>query len=80
MQATTANCGLPQILGNHWRPDPLGRIDLAQMDHALSGKRVPAVVYSCRLDTSRVPTAIAELEKCLDQAVAAVVLESAEWS
>ena len=44
-------------------------------DHSL--KRF---VYSCRLDTSRVPTAIADLEQCLDQAVAAVVLESEEWS
>ena len=32
-----------QILGHHWRLDPLGRIDLTEIDYALSCKRV-----SCR--------------------------------
>jgi hypothetical protein len=46
----------------------------------IAGQSLSRFVYSCRLGTSRVPTAIAELEKCLDHAVAAVVLQSAEWS
>jgi hypothetical protein len=46
----------------------------------IAGHALRRFVYSCRLDTSRVSTAVADLERCLDQAVAAVVLESAEWS
>ena len=46
----------------------------------IAGHSQRRFVYSCRLDTSRVPTAVADLEQCLDQAVAAVVLGSAEWS
>jgi DNA-binding transcriptional LysR family regulator len=46
----------------------------------IAGHSLRRFVYSCRLDTSRVPTAVADLEQCLNQAVAAVVMGSAEWS
>ena len=46
----------------------------------IAGHPLRRFVYSCRLDTSRVPSTVADLEQCLDQAVAAVVLRSAEWS
>jgi hypothetical protein len=45
----------------------------------IAGYAPKRFVYSCRLDTSRVPTAVVDLEQCLSGAVADVVLASAEW-
>ena len=45
----------------------------------IAGHAPKRFVYSCRLDASRVPTAVVDLEQSLRGAVADVVLASAEW-
>ena len=60
----------PTLIG-----DSAGVVARPIADHSLR-----RLVYSCRLDTSQVPTAVADLEQCLDQAVATVVRGSAECS